>query len=156
MKKTLYNIGKISLIVLAFSHNVSAKNKLDLSCQILDPNTSQEKTTFAAGDEMLLSLGVHGPNDGNPININKDQKLAVQISSTAKIKGVKFPFSLKNTFSVPLSKTIDTDTENFDSAISRIIKIPNGTPGDSKLNLKIKVSLSSVGSKTCKKSIFIQ
>ena len=144
----------ISILMLSTSV-ASAANLLTLTCNVLDPVTHFSKTIFAPGDVVLLGLNVKGPNNGSIMLPGKDRGVQVKVTATAKIAGIKFPFSINQSYHLALSDITGTHTESFSVDDSRTITIPTGTPEGSTLTLIISAIVGEVGSGSCKKNISV-
>jgi len=155
MKRLTTKTCLIIAILMLSASAASAANLLTLTCNVLDPVTHLAKTVFAPGDEALLGLIVKGPNNGSIMLPGKDRGVHVQVTANAKIGGIKFPFSINQSYYLALSDITGTETESFSIDDSRTKTIPTGTPIGSTLTLTISAIVGEVGSGSCKKNISV-
>lgn len=151
----------IGFLVISGNAASATTNLLTLSCKVSDPLTPNiSKSSFAPGEQALLSLSVEAPNSGNdipllPLSHGKDRSVHVQLAVTAKIVGIKLPFNIKESYSFPLSNVISEQVPHLSMDNARIITIPSGVPKGSVLNVTVNAIVGEVGSGSCKKSLSI-
>lgn len=125
-----------------------------LTCQVLDPTTQAVRGTFAAGDEMLVRLGIEVPPEA------ADKQVNVKLSAIARIAGIAIPYSLDeiNT-SVPNRNpnpggTGPVPPSSGSRSESHLVVVPRDFPAGT-YSVRAKAAIEGVGKRACEAQVVV-
>ncbi len=121
-----------------------------LSCQLLDPVTMLERTSFAPGETMAVSYVVEIPREAG------DREVVIKLSSRLSVGGIAVPFTLDELrLSFPNEDLLPPEADEEPGLLDpgyrselRTIEISSDFPPGSAM-LRAKASIEGVGTQTC-------